>query len=127
MPKQISNKVINNSSFKQNLEKSRDSLLYPDKQKRDLSEGNSTYYSNNNYNNVQNQKVNIIKSSSKKNININNTQNNNSNQINTNVLLIQDNLKVKKVDTMSGASCVSTPVFNKEKEKDKSNEKDRIK
>lgn len=113
MPKQISHKLTNNSSFKQNQEKNRDrDLLYPDKQKRDLSEGNNTYYHNISTSNNQN--VNIVKSSSKKNINM---QNNN------NPLSIQDNSKNKKVEIIQGGSYISTPVFNKDK--DKSNEKDR--
>ena len=93
MPKQISHKIINNSSLKQNQEKNRERELisHPDKQRRDLSEGNS-YYNNNT---SHNQSVNIIKSSSKKNINM---HNNSNNQNNNNPLMIQDNTKNKKVE-----------------------------
>jgi hypothetical protein len=134
MPKQISHKIINNnnSSLKQNQNpeknRERDLLSYPEKQRRDLSEGNSAHYNYNNNSNINNisshnQTANVVKSSSKKNIDMTQTPNNN------NPLMIQqennDN-KNKKVEIVQGGSYISTPVFNVNKE-NKSNEKDRSK
>lgn len=66
------------------------------------------------------------RSNSKKNINfINNNQNSNNYNNNNNPVFIPENLKIKKMETITNSSYVSTPVFNKEKENQKISEKEK--
>lgn len=130
MPKQISNKLIANNL---NINK----MNNP----KEVSYNNNNSDKASNINNLNAKEylnsppsISLNRSNSKKNLlthnkngnqqnnlNCNNPKNNN----NTEPLYIPEHLQQKKLETITTSSYVSTPVFNKEKDREKTNEKDK--
>lgn len=110
MPKQISNKIIlpnNLSKLNTNQNNSKEHII------SNINEKSSNVQ--NNFISSPNQ--NIKRSGSKKNL-INSQQSNSNNHNGNNALYIPENLKPKKLETINTTSSyISTPVINKEKEK----------
>jgi hypothetical protein len=114
LPKQILNKNVSNSKHILN------SHL---KDAQHLNERPSQIITNKEYlNSPPNQ--NMKRSNSKKNLQNANKYNNNI--LNNNaIIFVPENLKITKMETITTSSYISTPVFYKEKEREKTNEKDK--
>lgn len=114
MPKQISNKIIlpnNLSKLNSNQNNSKENNI------SNINEKSSNIQ--NNFISSPNQ--NIKRSGSKKNL-INSQQSNSNNHNSNNVVYIPENIKSKKLETINTTSSyISTPVINKEKEKNMEN------
>lgn len=112
MPKQISNKYVTNN--KPNLNSNSKDAHSNERPSQILA--NKEYL-----NSPPNNHIN--RSNSKKNLQYANQNNNNFN--NNTPIFIPENLKIKKMETITTSSYVSTPVFNKEKEREKINDKEK--
>ena len=109
MPKQIQNKIFTNNQIKSNSN-------FIDTRENYSKEKNHDYMS---------EPINIVRSNSKKNLikDQNYFFSNNINQ--NNDVFIPESLKIKKLETITTSSYVSTPVFNKEKENEKISDKEK--
>jgi len=119
MPKQISSKNNINVNTKNNKNNINPKDLHYSNERT-----SQNILSNKEY--LNSPPSNVNRSNSKRNLN---TQNQNTNNTNNNLInnpvLISENLKMKKMETITTSSYVSTPVFNKEKENQKINEKEK--
>lgn len=114
MPKQISNKnVSNNKPIQSSISKD---THHPNERPSQIPT-NKEYL-----NSPPNHQMN--RSNSKRNLHFVN-QNNNNNPNNNAPMFIPENLKIKKMETITTSSYVSTPVFNKDKEREKTIEKEK--
>lgn len=116
MPKQISNKNITTNKQIHN------------------SHSKDNYYSNERPSHIITNKEylnsppghNMKRSNSKKNLQFANQNNINNPNINA-TIFVPDNLKIAKLETITTSSYVSTPVFNKEKDKEKPSDREKNK
>jgi len=114
MPKQLSRSIISNNKQTHNINTK--DIQYPNERSTPNNIPNKEYL-----NSPPNQ---MNRSNSKKNLNINYQNTNNLNS-NNNPNFAPDNIRIKKMETITSSSYVSTPVFNKDKEKIKNNEKEK--